>query len=138
MPEVWFTADDLEEILWQDRSQIESWLIEDGQILREEREEAWAVDLKYMDRLVLTMLGRLPDKADLPHDDAASLLLRYALVLVDKLRPFPALNNSIPSFAEVQCELRDWEDRVRPYLRTAWRPARPMALPDFATAVHVA
>ncbi len=138
MPEVWFTADDLEEILWLDRSQIESRLIEDGQILREERHEPWAVDLEYMDRLVLTMLGRLPDKADLPHDDAASFLLRYALVLVDKRRRYPALDSSIPSFAEVQCELRDWEDRVRPHLRTSWSPVRPLALPRLATAVHVA
>ena len=138
MTEVWFTADDLEEILWMDRSQIENWIIEDGQILAEERHEQWAVDLAYMDRLVLTMLGRLPDKAELPRDDAASLLLRYALVLVDKRQRFPASDGSMPSFEEVQFELQEWEDRVRPYLRSRVPCGQPAALPQLATTVHVA
>ena len=138
MTEIWFTADDLEEILWLDRGQIESRLIEDGQILPEERHEQWAVDLRYMDRLVLTMLGRLPDKADLPRDNAASLLLRYALVLVDKRQCFPASDGSMPSFEEVRCELADWEDRIRPHLRAKRLSPHPMALPQLATAIHVA
>lgn len=138
MTETWFTADDLEEILWLDRGQIESRLIDDGRILPEERQEQWAVDLRYMDRLVLTMLGRLPDKADLPRDNAASLLLRYALVLVDKRQCFPASDGSMPSFDEVRCELAEWEDRIRPHLRANRKAAHPMALPQLATAIHVA
>lgn len=138
MRDVWFTADDLEEILWMDRSQIERMLIEDGQILPEERYEPWAVDLGYMDRRVLAMLGRLPDRAEHPRDDAASLLLRYALALVAKRECVPAFNGSMPSFDAVRFELQDWEDRVRPYLRSQWRPLAPVAFPKLATAIHVA
>ena len=138
MTETWFTADDLEEVLWLDRGQIESRLIDDGRILPEERHEQWAVDLRYMDRLVLTMLGRLPDKADLPRDNAASLLLRYALVLVDKRQCYPASDGAMPSFEEVRCELAEWEDRIRPHLRAQRNSARSMALPQLATAIHVA
>lgn len=121
-----------------DRSQVERMLIEDCQILPEERYEHWAVDLDYMDRRVLAMLCRLPDRADHPRDDAASLLLRYALALVDKRECLPAFNGSMPSFDSVRFELQDWEDRVRPYLRSEWRPLKPVAFPDLATAVHVA
>lgn len=135
--DVWFTADDLEEILWIDRLQIERMLIEDCQILPEERYEHWAVDLDYMDRRVLTLLGHLPDRADDPSDDASSLLLRYALALVGKRQCLPAFTGSRPSFDAVSFELQDWEDRVRPYLRSQWCPLKPVALPELATAIHV-
>jgi hypothetical protein len=135
--EVWFTADDLEEVLWLDRSQIERWLIEDGQILEEERGEHWAVDLPYMDRLVLTMIGRLPDHAEVPHDDATSLLLRYALVLVDKRGRFPRCDGELPSFEAVQRELEHWEDRVRPLLRRHTHSLRPAEAPMLASLVEV-
>ncbi|MBI4875491.1 MAG: hypothetical protein HY822_12730 [Acidobacteria bacterium] len=135
--DVWFTADDLEEILWLDRSQLEKWLIEDGQLTTEERHEPWAVDLPYMDRLVLNMLGRLPDQASLPHDDAASLLLRYALVLVDKRQRFPLPDSSIPSFDEVRFELQDWEDRVRPLLRRPWQALESSCASHLTSFVQV-
>ena len=139
MRDVWFTADDLEEILWIDRSQIERMLIADGQIVSEERYEHWAVDLDYMDRRVLATLSRLPDRADDPRDDASSLLLRYALALVGKRQRVPAFNGSMPSLDAVRRELQDWEDRVRPYLRSQWRPVKPVAFPEVATtAIHVA
>jgi hypothetical protein len=128
----------LEEILWMDRLQIERMLIEDCQILPEERYEPWAVDLDYMDRRVLAMLCRLPDRADHPSDEASSLLLRYGLALVGKRQCLPAFNSSMPSFDAVSFELQDWEDRVRPYLRSEWCPLKPVAFPEVATAIHVA
>lgn len=138
MREVWFTADELEEVLWLDRSEIEHWLVEDGQILPEERGEPWAVDLKYMDRLVLAMIGRLPDQAEIPHDDAASLLLRYALLLVDKRRGCLWRRDSNPSLEEVQRELEEWEDRVRPILRQKWQTQPSMReLPVLTSLVEV-
>jgi len=135
--DVWFTADDLEEVLWLDRSQIECWLIEDGKILADERGDQWAVDQEYMDRLVLSMISRLPDHAELPRDDASSLLLRYALVLVDKRRRFLWPDRSTPSFEEVQRELEDWEDRVRPLLKSPWRKAQQSGAPLFTSLVQV-
>lgn len=121
-----------------DRSQIERMLIEDHQILHEERYEHWAVDLDYLDRRVLAMLSRLPDRADDPSDDASSLLLRYALALVGKRQRVAAFNGSMPSFDAVRSELQEWEDRVRPYLRSEWCPLKPVVLPELATAIHVA
>jgi hypothetical protein len=121
-----------------DCGQIERMVIEDSQILPEERYEHWAVDLDYMDRRVLAMLSRLPDRADDPRDDASSLLLRYALALVGKRQRVPAFTGSMPSLDAVRRELQDWEDRVRPYLRSQWCPVKRFALPEVATAVHVA
>jgi hypothetical protein len=96
------------------------------------------VDLAYMDGLVLTKIGRLPDHAEIPHDDAASLLLRYALTLVDKRRGYFGSADSTPSFDEVQRELEDWESRVRPLLKSGWRAFRPQAaLPTITSLVEV-
>jgi len=135
--EVWFTAEDLEEVLWLDRSQAERWLIEDGQIVEEERDETWAVDLAYMDRLVLTMIGRLPDHADGPHDDATSLLLRYALTLADKRREIPRSRGELPTFEEVQFELERWEARIRPWLRREGYSFRNPGISLFTSLVEV-
>lgn len=113
-------------------------LIGDGQILPEERYEPWAVDLPYMDRQVLVMLSRLPDKADHPRDDAASLLLRYALALAGKRQRLSTASGSLPSFEAVRRELQEWEERVRPCLRSQWRPVKRVVLPPVDTAIHVA
>ncbi len=118
MPDVWFTPEDLEDILWASREEVERRLVQDGQILAEEAGQDWVVGFRYVERLVLATLGRLPDEAELPKDDAVRMLQRYVTTLVEKKKPNTWVTwNTAQFYGLVRRELREWEERVRPLLR---------------------
>jgi hypothetical protein len=113
--EAWFTPDDMEEVLWMERSRVEAWLLEEGLIEDDQKGADWLIDLATADRLILQRMGMLPDHAEFPRDDAVQLLLRYAQVLAEKRREHTWME---PDFEHLRKEMDDWRQRIRPLLRT--------------------
>lgn len=117
MHDAWFTPREIEDVFGVSREDIEPLLVRDGQIPSEEVDGAWLLPASYVDRLVLAMLARLPDRASFPKDDAVSLLLRYVCLLAEKrARGLAAPLSGEQYYRLVQNELADWQGRVKPFL----------------------